>query len=43
MEVTSMSKCKTVQDENKIEQITVKTRDGQIEIPKQVIPKAVKK
>jgi hypothetical protein len=32
-----MSKCKTVQDENKIEQITVKTKDQQKEIPKKAI------
>lgn len=37
-----MSKCKTVQDENKIEKITVKTRTGQVEIPKRVIPKTAK-
>lgn len=33
-----MSKCQTVQDENKIEKITVKTRDGATSVPKQVLP-----
>ena len=33
-----MSKCKTVQDENKIESIAVKTKDGKVEIPKQTLP-----
>ncbi len=32
-----MSKCKTVQDENKIEAITVKTKDGKTDVPKQAI------
>jgi hypothetical protein len=34
-----MSKCKTVQDENKIETIVVKTKDAQVEVPKQSIAK----
>jgi hypothetical protein len=32
-----MSKCKTVQDENKIEKITVKTKDGSVEIQPRAI------
>lgn len=37
-----MSKCKTVQDENKIEQITVKTKEQQVNVPKQEIQKTAK-
>lgn len=37
-----MSKCKTVQDENKIESIVVKTKDAQVKVPKQAIPKTAK-
>ena len=34
-----MSKCKAVQDENKIETIAVKTKDGTTSVPKQTLVK----
>jgi hypothetical protein len=38
--VERLSKCKTVQDENKIERITVKTREGQHDVPKLTLSKS---